>query len=401
MTATLDAPAEVPLEPAAPAAPPRARRPRPLLIAGAASLSAGFIHAAAIGAHADHPEAARAFVGVAMLQFVWGAYVLVRPSRQLAWIGVALNAGLVAGWALAKTKGLWFISGLDVKEPVQWADGLAAALAFVSLVAALVVALRGRRARADARPMLTYAVVIALVALALPGMVQAGNHVHSHGSTVVVGADGKAQVVAEGPTQVRAYDPTKPIDLSGTPGVTPEQQARAEMLVAATLYKLPQFADPKYAESLGFHTIGDALTGDEHLVNWNYIDDGKILDPDYPEALVYNTRGGGRVLESAMYMLPPGSTLDTVPDIGGALTQWHIHNNLCLTDDPVAPRVAGLTDASGECHAPLIKPEPVPMIHVWITPNPCGPFAALTGVGAGQVKAGELRLCDSAHGTGL
>lgn len=401
MTATLDAPAEVPLEPDGPTdpAPPRARRPRPLLIAGAASLSAGFVHAAAIGAHAEHPQAARAFVGVAMLQFVWGAYVLVRPSRALAWIGVALNTALVGAWIVAKTKGLWFVSGLDVKEPVQFADGLAAALAFVSLVAALIVAVRGRRGAA--RPLLTYGVVIALVALALPGMVEAGNHVHSHGSTVVVGADGKAKVVAEGPTQVRAYDPTKPIDLSGTPGVTPEQQARAEMLVAATLYKLPQWADANYALSKGFYPIGDALTGDEHLVNWNYINDDHILDPDYPEALVYNTRGGGRVLESAMYMLPQGSTLDSVPDIGGALTQWHIHDNLCFTDDPVSPHVAGLTDSNGDCKAPLVKLEPVPMIHVWITPNPCGPFAALTGVGAGQVKAGEVRLCDSAHGTGL
>src|SRR5207247_2257770 len=110
VSATLEAPPEIPLEPAP--AEPRARRPRPLLIAGAASLSAGFVHAAAIGAHSDHPQAARAFVGVAMLQFAWGAFVLVRPSRQLAWIGVALNGGLVAAWVVAKTSGLWFISGL-------------------------------------------------------------------------------------------------------------------------------------------------------------------------------------------------------------------------------------------------------------------------------------------------
>ena len=398
MTATLDAPVlDVPLDPAPPAAQPR--RTRPLLIAGAASLSAGFIHAAAIGAHAEHPQAARAFVAVAMAQFVWGAFVLVRPSRQLAWIGVGLNAALVAGWAVAKTKGLWFISGLDVKESVQFADGAAAALAFVSLVAALVVAVRRRRGRS--RPVLTYLTAFAVVALALPGMVQAGNHVHSHGQTVVVGADGKAQVVAEAPTQVRAYDPTKPIDLSGTPGVTPEQQARAENLVAVTLYKLPQFADASYAEANGYHSIGDALTGDEHLLNWDYVRDSTILDPDHPEALVYNTRGGKRELEAAMYMLPPGSTLDTVPDVGGALTQWHIHDNLCFTDDPVAPRVAGLTSSGGGCREPLVKLEPVPMIHVWITTNPCGPFAALTGVGAGQIKAGELRLCDQAHGQGL
>jgi hypothetical protein len=40
------------------------------------------------------------------------------------------------------------------------------------------------------------------------------------------------------------------------------------------------------------------------------------------------------------------------------------------------------------------------MIHVWITPHKCGPFAALEGVGAGQVVPGEEHLCDHAHGTG-
>ena len=171
--------------------------------------------------------------------------------------------------------------------------------------------------------------------------------------------------------------------------------------MAITLIRLPQWADPSVAEAKGFHTIGDGGTGDEHLINWSYINDDKILDPDFPEALVYNTRTGTRVLEAAMFMLKPGSTLDSVPDIGGPLTQWHIHDNLCFTNDPVAPHVAGLTDGSGNCHAPLVKLQPVPMIHVWITPQKCGPFSALEGVGGGQIKPGETRLCDQAHGTGL
>ena len=34
-----------------------------------------------------------------------------------------------------------------------------------------------------------------------------------------------------------------PIDLSGTPGVTPQQQAAAENLVAVTLVRLPKWSD--------------------------------------------------------------------------------------------------------------------------------------------------------------
>jgi hypothetical protein len=104
---------------------------------------------------------------------------------------------------------------------------------------------------------------------------------------------------------------------------------------------------------------------------------------------------------AAMYMLRPGSTLDDVPDIGGPLTQWHIHDNLCFTPDQQAPRVAGLTDANGNCRSPLVKLAPVPMIHVWIVPQVCGPFAALEGIGAGQIKPGQQRLCDTVHSNTL
>jgi hypothetical protein len=40
------------------------------------------------------------------------------------------------------------------------------------------------------------------------------------------------------------------------------------------------------------------------------------------------------------------------------------------------------------------------MIHVWIIPHRCGPFAALEGVGAGQIAPGQERLCDHQHGSG-
>ena len=197
------------------------------------------------------------------------------------------------------------------------------------------------------------------------------------------------------------YDPTKPIDLGGVPGVTPEQQAQAENLIAITLARLPKFADPAVAESLGWRSIGDALTGHEHFINWSLIDDGHVLDPDFPESLVYEVRGGERTLVSAMFMLPTGTTLDTVPDIGGALMQWHIHDNLCFT--PLVEgqaQVISVVDGSGRCRVGE-KLTPVPMIHVWITPHRCGPFAALEGVGAGQVKEGEEHACDHLHGAGF
>jgi hypothetical protein len=103
-----------------------------------------------------------------------------------------------------------------------------------------------------------------------------------------------------------------------------------------------------------------------------------------------------------MYMLELGSTFADVPDIGGPLTQWHVHNNLCLADDPTDPLrkvVSSLTTVDGTCPAGTTKAGGVPMIHVWIVKNACGPFASLEGIGAGQVPPGETRECDTAHGS--
>jgi hypothetical protein len=221
-----------------------------------------------------------------------------------------------------------------------------------------------------------------------------------HGPTVEV-VNGKAKVVSGGAAVAKTpYDPAR-IDLSGVPGVTPKEQARAEHLVAITVARLPQWADPATALAAGYHSIGDGVTGFEHYINWSYINDDKILNPDFPESLVYKVSGGTKTLVAAMYMLRPGSTLDDVPDIGGPLTQWHIHDNLCFTADPQAPRVAGLTDANGNCRPPLVKLAPVPMIHVWLVPQVCGPFAALEGIGGGQIKPGQQRLCDTVHSNTL
>ena len=132
---------------------------------------------------------------------------------------------------------------------------------------------------------------------------------HDHGGTAAAPA-----------AVAKPYDPTLPIDLSGTPGVTPQQQAAAENLIAVTLVELPQWSDYRVAEAAGFKSIGDAATGHEHFVQWDWIEDDVILDPDFPESLVYEPQpDGSKKLVSAMYMTPRSIALEDVPDIGGAL----------------------------------------------------------------------------------
>jgi hypothetical protein len=213
---------------------------------------------------------------------------------------------------------------------------------------------------------------------------------HSHGDATH----------ADGASVTHPYDPAKPIDLGGVEGVTQKQQAFAENLVATTLTRLPQWSDPAVAEAAGFHSIADGATGHEHYIQWDWINDDVWLDPDAPESLVYEPQpDGSKKLVSAMYMLPESMSLDDVPNWGGRLMQWHIHNDLCFTDDPVAPTVAGLREPNGACSPPFVALAQSPMIHVWITSHPCGPFAALEGVGAGAIQPGEERWCDHAHGS--
>jgi len=198
--------------------------------------------------------------------------------------------------------------------------------------------------------------------------------------------------------QPKPYDPSKPIDLGGTPGVTPAEQHRAEKLLRETIVDLKQFQTPAQAMAAGYRSIGDALTGDEHYVKWADVDDGHILDPTRPESLVYEYRNGKQQVVAAMYMLPFGSRFTDAPDVGGALTQWHVHEDICLTDNATQKTLAGFVAVNGQCRPGTSKAGAMPMLHVWVVPNPCGPFAALEGIGAGQVPAGQTRLCDTAHG---
>lgn len=393
-------------------------------VAGLASLGAGAIHAAAIGIHSEHRSAVLAFAAVAVLQLAWGVLSLVRGNRFVALLGALLSAGALAGWAVAKTTGLPGIAGLDEAEPIQTADALAAGLALAAVLALAFAAWSGRDGRQGRRAPLPF-LAVGVSALTIFGMVSAGSHAHAaavaggHGSgsgsaagATAAGADhhsgevdageiGHAEsATGEGTAPHAAveavpYDPTKPIDLSGTEGVTPEQQAAAENLIAVTLNGLPQWSDAAVAEAAGFRSIGDGGTGTEHLINQANMDDDTILDPDVPESLVYDTSQGGRRLMAAMYMTERGMPLEAVPNIGGKLMQWHTHENLCYTPEGL---VRGITDAAGNCPEGLTKPVPTPMIHVWIQSHPCGPFAALEGIGGGRILDGETKLCDTAHG---
>ena len=84
--------------------------------------------------------------------------------------------------------------------------------------------------------------------------------------------------------------------------------------------------------------------------------------------------------------------------------QWHVHDNLCWRGgDDGSRRSPGVTDAAGNCPAGTVHAGgDNPMVHVWIAPHECGPFAALEGHGAGQAAAADgtrTDQCAHDHGT--
>jgi hypothetical protein len=100
-----------------------------------------------------------------------------------------------------------------------------------------------------------------------------------------------------------------------------------------------------------------------------------------------------------MYVLEPPATLDTVPPIGGPLVQYHVHNDLCWSGPEGAYQVFPAAPLPAPCPRGMERRLLEPMLHVWIVGNECGPFAALEGIGGGQVRPGEAVLCDHVHGS--
>jgi len=423
-----------------------------------ASIGAGVIHGTALGLHAEHPALSLIFVAFTLLQVGWGIVVLSNQQRWLLVGGCVVNAAAVAGWIVTRFVGISFIGGLEIAEKPQPADSFCALLAAVSIAAVFFVGReqlvrKNRRSPFNAATLCSVFTLLALLSVArtVHGHAQ---FVPLADSNLSISADGvivspttivraldvttsssaqsstsvatttttlppktsrstttttqpvtatthshaltSAQAAAAASGWPRPYDPAAPIDFTGIDGVTPEQSARATALIQATQRDLPKYADVAVAMADGYTSIGDGATGFEHFVKWTLLNDGRVLDTAAPESLVYEVRGGVKTLVSAMFMADKGTPINdkTLVDYAGGLMQWHVHTNLCWLNVNGAMRVVGVTDSQGTCRFGFIETDGSPMVHVWITPHKCGPFAALEGVAAGVANASDAERVD-------
>lgn len=348
-------------------------------LGGFASIGAGVVHALAAGIHAEHATLARMFAFLAVTQVLVGLVVVSRPSSRWFVVTLMVSTAAAIAWLYTRFAGISWITGLEVRESPQVVDTICATLAAIAAVCALCDLLYGALLSTRTKS----AQKTAVMALILPAMWFGAAHTHNH-----------SQAVA----WPRAYDPAQPIDISGVPGVSAEQEARATQLIKDSQRDLPKWADVKNAVAQGWSSIGDSSTGFEHFINRRLIADDKFLDPTAPESLVYKVDGDKRTLVSAMFIANPTSKIDSpqLVDYAGPLMQWHVHNNLCWKRSTSgASVIAGITDANGNCPAgSVLRGIGIPMVHVWITPHQCGPFAALEGVGAGTAAVPDSQRAD-------
>jgi len=358
-----------------------------VILAAACMASAGLVHAAAAGAHNDDYTLATLFAITAVVQLGWAALALQRPTRPVLALGALLAFGAVGFWAVTKVWGIGFIDGLAGTQPADFQDSVATVLEVIAGGAALRAL--WHPVVGDRRTLLVSRAAVVLGALALIAAVPASAAPHGHDDH----ADGEHtaggdHAHGEGGDHADHANPDGSMTIAGYTfehaDITQEQHEAAEALVNDTRAALAatSYADYDAAVAAGYVSIRDQITGHEHLVHAEYYVNDTILDPNEIESLVYEVKDdGSKELVSAMYLMPPGTTMGDEPDIAGEITQWHDHQNLCW--DETGRRIAGIL-RDGKCWpGGTFRPTP-PMLHVWVKEHPCGPFAGIEGGGHGE-----------------
>jgi hypothetical protein len=149
---------------------------------------------------------------------------------------------------------------------------------------------------------------------------------------------------------------------SGAP--TAAEQAAANTLVAQTTAAISKYASLSAATAAGYVPATNPNGYEVHYANWQIVKSGDVLDPTHPSSLVYANTVKGPVLLGAMY-LGAGPCIPG-PDVGGPLTQWHAHDDLCLS---ATHQVVGKTNASGACATGVHNTSTYFMLHVWVAPS--------------------------------
>jgi hypothetical protein len=147
------------------------------------------------------------------------------------------------------------------------------------------------------------------------------------------------------------------------------QEQAADLLATATRTGTQRYATLDAAIAAGYE-LPKVRTGMAvHLENKAFTRDGRVLDPQRPETLVFAIDGGRATLLGALFQLERAGVAG--PEPGGPVTRWHAHN-ICLT---ALPPGFGIVSPFGTCPAFSVNLTTPEMMHVWVVANPRGWFA--------------------------
>ncbi len=154
----------------------------------------------------------------------------------------------------------------------------------------------------------------------------------------------------------------------------------ATRLMVDTRNAVARYAHLRAAIAAGYVPMEPPNGEIVHYVNRSYMVPSDVLDPQHVQSLIYYNGKQGPVLIGAMYIMP-NRAMDG-PQIGGPLTEWHQHANICF-DNVTAIAVAFVhsvdndgNEKSGSCPRGSTNKTTPQMLHVWLIDNPEGPFAS-------------------------
>lgn len=123
---------------------------------------------------------------------------------------------------------------------------------------------------------------------------------------------------------------------------------------------------------------------DNHYASREHVADGRVLDVERPEFLIYYDTPSGKRLAGFMFLAAPG---EHGPQIAGPMTVWHFHlwrHPFCLWRGLL---VDGLPEG-GECPDGIASRRSPEMLHLWFFDHSQGMFA--TGMDLEPFEIREL-----------